>query len=87
MSFLKPNGLFCAYKRAVLKPSGLFVAYKRALRPNGLSGIAKKSFVPTQFGWEEIGDYTQGDKVDDDKDKEYFNYVEDINDYDFDEDH
>ena len=41
--------------------------------------MSKKSWVPTQYGWEEINE-------DDDQDQEYFPYVEDVNDYDYDED-
>merc|ERR1711892_74971 len=77
---LKPNGLFGSYKRAGLKSNGLFGAYKRSLKPNGLFGMSKKSWVPTQFGWEQIDDFTGEDM---DEDEEYFNYVdmEDIYDY------
>ena len=49
--------------------------------------MSKKSLVPTQFGWDELGDYTEGEEVDNDEDEEYFNYVEDINDNVYDEDH
>ena len=41
--------------------------------------MSKKSWVPTQFGWEEINE-------DEDQDQEYFPYVEDGNDYVVDED-
>jgi hypothetical protein len=45
--------------------------------------MSKKSWVPTQFGWEEIEETNE----DEDQDQEYFPYVEDVNDYDEDEDY
>ena len=39
--------------------------------------MTKKSWVPTQFGWEEINE---------DQDQEYSPYVETGNDYEYDED-
>ena len=44
--------------------------------------MSKKSWVPTQFGGEEI----QETNEDEGQDQEYFPYVEDVNDYDYDED-
>ena len=69
---MKPNGLFGAHKREGLKPNGLFGAYKRALMPI-------YAMVPADFGKEVV------ECANEHEDEEKFNNVEDIDDFEHNE--